>query len=323
MLRFTTIGSILLASAISITTLPFAVQAQDENAPLPPKESETTTESTAEATPAEKPAEETTATAEYDATTVVATVDGINITLGQLGAFFASLPAQYKQVPGKDLLPVLIDQAANQILVARAAEQAGLAERTSVKIALENARRDALARAYIQDLLDQEITDEVVRKAYDERVAAMPEQTEVNASHILVKTEEEAKAIVEELKNGADFAELAKTKSTGPSGPNGGVLGWFGKGQMVPPFEEAVFALEVGQISAPVKTQFGWHVIKLNETRVKPKPTFESMAQQIRGELSQQLIRAKLEEMRSAATIERADIALPDDAIKDPKLLTE
>ena len=166
------------------------------------------------------------------------------------------------------------------------------------------------------------MTDEAIQAAYEDTYGNAEPETEYNASHILVETEEEAVALVTELEGGADFAELAMEKSTGPSGPRGGALGWFGTGAMVAPFEEAVVALEAGAISAPVQTQFGWHVIKLNETRIKDAPPLE----QVRGDLEEtiqtQAIEAHIAELTEGAEITRVTVEEVDPALLgDPSLL--
>lgn len=297
--------ALMAATALVSLAAPFAA-AQDSNAPLPPA---------ADAPPApELPAA---------ADTVLATVNGTDITLGLLHLVYTNLPPQYQQLPGEILLPALLDQAINQILLAQAGSAEGLDKSALVRLSVENATRDAIAGAFIQKLIEADVTEEAIRAEYDKRIAAMPEETEVNASHILVETEEEAKEIAAELGKGADFAELAKARSKGPSASNGGNLGWFGRGQMVPPFEEAAFALKPGEVSAPVQTQFGWHVIKLNETRIKPKPSFEEMRQTIASELSQQLVRAKIDALRAQAEIERPEGTVPPESVKDPGLFAE
>ncbi|MGR3637961.1 peptidylprolyl isomerase, partial [Alterinioella nitratireducens] len=145
--------------------------------------------------------------------------------------------------------------------------------------------------------------------------------TEYNASHILVETEEEAQSLIEELEGGADFAELAQQNSTGPSGPNGGQLGWFSPGMMVPSFEEAVFELEVGEISAPVETQFGWHVVKLNETREQDAPALD----QVRADLVEGLrvarVDAYIEDLSENAEIDRPELEIDPALIRDSALI--
>ncbi|MEM9049585.1 MAG: peptidylprolyl isomerase [Pseudomonadota bacterium] len=256
-----------------------------------------------------------------DANTVLATVNGTEVTMGLLAYVFTQLPAQYQQYPGEILFPALLEQAVNQILLAQAGTAAGIGDRPVVRIATENAERDAIAGAFVNEIVAAEVTDEAIRAEYDTRIAALPDEQEVNASHILVATEEEAQAVVALLEGGADFAQTATEKSTGPSGPNGGLLGWFGKGQMVGPFEEAVFALAPGETSAPVQTQFGWHVIRLNEARVKPKPEFEALRDQIAGELGQALVRARIEALRADAEITQSYEGVSPDAVKDGTLL--
>ena len=128
---------------------------------------------------------------------------------------------------------------------------------------LENEARALRSAVAIDAIIGQSFTDDEIAAAYDENYGNIPAEPEFNASHILVETEGEAKALVASLNNGVDFAELAKEKSTGPSGPNGGELGWFGLGMMVAPFESAGLSMEIGDISAPVQTQFGWHVLIL------------------------------------------------------------
>ncbi|MEM8802624.1 MAG: peptidylprolyl isomerase, partial [Pseudomonadota bacterium] len=148
-------------------------------------------------------------------------------------------------------------------------------------------------------------------------------EVEFNASHILVETEDEAKALITELEGGADFAQLAMDKSTGPSGPRGGELGWFGLGAMVAPFEEAVATMEPGAISAPVQTQFGWHVIKLNETRVKNAPPLEQVQAQLSDEIRRVAIEGLVEELTAGAEITRATAEEIDPALLDSFELLE
>jgi len=140
---------------------------------------------------------------------------------------------------------------------------------------------------------------------------------EYNAAHILVETQDEATALVEQLSNGADFAELAKEKSTGPSGPNGGDLGWFGTGAMVAPFEEAVVALSVGEVSQPVETQFGWHVILLKQDRIASAPSLD----EVRADLSQRLQREAVDSY-VADLLEGADITPADLSAIDPSIIS-
>jgi peptidyl-prolyl cis-trans isomerase C len=178
-----------------------------------------------------------------------------------------------------------------------------------------------MAAQAIDAVVQSEMTEEMVHEAYQADYAKSPDM-EYHAAHILVETEDEAKALVDQLKNGADFAALAREKSTGPSGPNGGDLGWFGKGRMVPEFEAAVIALEPGQISDPVQTQFGWHVIQLQETRIPEAPSLDQVRADIETELQTRLIEQRIEELRQAGSVDRSGEAGIDPALlKDTTLL--
>ena len=150
--------------------------------------------------------------------------------------------------------------------------------------------------------------DAAVQAAYDEKYGDGFGGVEFNASHILVETEEEAAGVIAQLDEGADFAALAKEKSTGPSGPGGGSLGWFGEGRMVAEFETAVKALDPGQVSPPVQTQFGWHVITLNERRQAEAPELNEVRSELQGELREQAVAAHIKELVDAANVERPEI---------------
>ena len=250
---------------------------------------------------------------EVTADTVVATVNGQDITVGHLIIARAQLPDRFAQLPDEALFTGLIEQLTQQTLLAQSLDQVpGRAE-----MALENERRSLLAGEAIDDLAAATVTDEAVQAYYDENYANTEPEREYNASHILVETEEEATAIVEELEGGADFATLAQERSTGPSGPNGGSLGWFGTGAMVKPFEDAVIALEDGAISEPVQTQFGWHVIRLNESRLQDIPPLET----VRAEIEQQVQRAGLD-ARIAELEEAAEITRIEEGTVDPSILS-
>ena len=246
--------------------------------------------------------------------TVVATVNGTDITLGHMIVLRQRLPQQYQQLPPDILFNGILDQLVQQTLLGDQIEELSTASR----VTLDNEERALRAAEEARRVVEEAMTDEAIQAAYDELYGNAEPETEYNASHILVETEEEATALVTELEGGADFAELAMEKSTGPSGPRGGELGWFGTGAMVPPFEEAVVSLDVGAISAPVQTQFGWHVIKLNETRVKDAPALE----QVRGELLENVQAAAIESRIEALTA-TAEIVRPDLEGIDPTILND
>jgi len=201
------------------------------------------------------------AQSEAGADDVLATVNGNTITVGHLIAMLQMLPAEYQQLPDEVLFDGMLEQLVQQQVLATAAE--GDITR-QMELGLENERRAFLAAMYMDGVALAELTEEEVQAEYDAIYGSVPPVTEYNAAHILLGTEEEAQAMITELGEGADFAELAAENSIGPSGPNGGALGWFSAGMMVPEFEETVFGLEPGEVSAPVQTQFGWHVVLLN-----------------------------------------------------------
>ncbi len=237
-----------------------------------------------------------------NADSVVATVNGTDITLGHMLMVRSSLPQQYQELPDEVLWDGILDQIVQQTVLS---QQDTDEENRRIQLALENERRALLAAQVIEGLVAEGVTDEAIQQAYEEQYAESDSGVEFNASHILVETEEEAATIVEQLNDGADFAEVASEKSTGPSGPNGGELGWFGAGMMVPEFEAAVQDMEVGEISEPVQTQFGWHVITLNETRDKAAPALEEVREEIETELSQDVVASKIQELTSNADVTR------------------
>lgn len=238
------------------------------------------------------------------AETVVAKVNGVEITLGHMIMVRAGLPDQYQQLPDDVLWDGIMDQLIQQTVLA---ESSGAENAARVRMALENERRTLLAAEAMQDITEEAVTDEAIEAMYNERFVQEDQGVEFDASHILVETEESAKQLVEDLNGGADFAELAKEHSTGPSGPNGGNLGWFGEGQMVPEFEAGVKTLEPGQVSAPVQTQFGWHVIKLNGKRAKEAPALDSVRAQLTQELQQQAVQERIDMLVGQSDVTRTE----------------
>lgn len=235
--------------------------------------------------------------------TVIATVNGTNITLGHMIIARASLPEQYQQLPDEVLFNGILDQLVQQTAISDTFE-GDLPAR--VQLSLDNQVRSLTANEVMESLLDIAPSEEEIKAAYEEQYVNVEAEEEYNASHILVETQEEALAIKEELDNGADFAEMAREKSTGPSGPSGGSLGWFGKGMMVPPFEEAVIALEPGEVSQPVQTQFGWHVIILNEARKTEVPALEAVRAQLDQQIRQIALQTAIEDITAAADVDRS-----------------
>lgn len=237
---------------------------------------------------------------------LIATVDGVEIRQSNIVQATDALGPNLAQIPEKERNDVLIKVLIDTHLLAKAAKAAGIADSDEFKKQMEWMRLRALREAYVEKNVNTGLTDAEMKARYDELSKTVKPEKELRARHILVKTEDEAKAIVKELDGGADFAELAKTKSTGPSGPTGGDLGFFGAGRMVPEFDKAVFAMKTGEHSkAPVKTQFGWHVIKLEESRDKALPTFDQVKEQLRGAMQSEKLQKAIDDLRAKAKIER------------------
>ena len=255
------------------------------------------------------------------ADTVVASVNGTDITLGHVIVLRSQLPDKYQSLPDDTLFNGIVSQLIEQTLLADYAKANITDIPRKVGISLENERRALYSSLEIDAITARDISDEAIKAAYDAQYANMAPEPEFNASHILVETEEEAKAIIEQLNNGADFAALAKEKSTGPSGPNGGELGWFGLGQMVAPFEDAVKTMEVGAISAPVQTQFGWHVLKLNDKRDKPVPTLEESRVALMESLRQAAVADEIAKLKEGADISRPAANIDPALMRDTSLL--
>ncbi|MGB7268176.1 MAG: peptidylprolyl isomerase [Albidovulum sp.] len=252
--------------------------------------------------------------------TVVAVVNGTEITLGHMIAAREVLPQQYQDLPDDVLFNGVLEQLIQQTALA----QVGEANQTKTDaLMIANQTRSYLSGAVLEAAAADAVTDEALKARYEEKYAALEPTKEYHAAHILVETEEEAKAIKAEIDGGADFAMTAKEKSTGPSGPNGGDLGWFGLGAMVKPFEDAVLALEVGQVSNPVQTDFGWHIIVLNETRLAEAPKFEEVEQELIGDLRQAAVEAKVKELVDTAKVEKTTDGIDPAVVKNSDLLAK
>ncbi|MEY3004791.1 MAG: hypothetical protein RLZZ491_1967 [Pseudomonadota bacterium] len=254
------------------------------------------------------------------AATVLATVDGTDITLGHVISMVRLLPPEYQGLPDNVLFDGLLEQLVQQQVLASLAERdLGWLE----QLGLENERRAFLAATLLDRIGNEPISDAALQAEFDAQFGSAGPVTEYNANHILVQTQADAEAVIAALAEGADFAQLAQERSIGPSGPNGGALGWFTAGMMVPSFEEAVFALAVGEVSPPVETQFGWHVIVLNETREQAPPTLDDVRAELEDGLRRARVEAAIEEMTQAATIARPEIQIDPSVIRDLDLLAE
>ncbi len=243
---------------------------------------------------------------------IYATVNGKEITGGDVFAILRTMPSQALQQTNISMLGVVVNQLVNDQLVISEAEKAGLGSDKEFLARLEEVKDQLLRDIYVRNLVQQDITDEALRAKFEEILFNTPRQQEVKASHILVKTADEAKAVIERLNNSEDFATVAQEASIGPSASRGGDLGYFTQDAMVQPFAEAAFALELNNYSTePVETQFGFHVIQINDKRLQPKPEFDAVKEEIRAQLANELIRSKVSTLRDGAQI---DLNLPEAA---------
>jgi peptidyl-prolyl cis-trans isomerase C len=240
---------------------------------------------------------------------VVAIVDGTEFRLSDLQESYQQLPEQFRQMPIDAIYEPLLDRLIDGELLLQAAEAADIAADPEVEAAIENARADVLRQTMIERAVLEATDEAALQAAYEERQQSPDFAIEqVTARHILVETEEEARDVIAELDGGADFAELARERSTDPAAANGGELGTFRRGAMVPAFENAAFALEPGSYTTePVATQFGFHVI-LVEAKETIEPSFEEVADDLRAELTRDAIEGLLEEMRADADVQRFQI---------------
>ena len=245
------------------------------------------------------------------ADTVVATINGTNITLGEMVALRQTLPEQYQSLADDALYKGILEQLIQQTALAQSMD-GKLTKRDDVM--LTNERRAYISGEALQGVVAAAVTDAAIQAAYDAKYKAAAPQTEYHASHILVATEAEAKDLKTQIDGGADFAELAKAHSTDGSAAGGGDLGWFGPGMMVKPFEDAVVGMKAGEVAGPIQTQFGWHLIKLTETRDAAAPTLDSVRADISAELQRAAIADHVAGITKTATITKVEGI-------DPKLL--
>ena len=252
----------------------------------------------------------TTLTAEDKATTdvVIATVNGDKIMKSTLDGYLAVLSKSGKRLANKQ---AAIDDLVATEIALQEARKSDILNRPETKKAIEDYTRNILLKTWTKEKVESfEITDDAVKAAYDERVTKLASK-EYNARHILLKTEDEAKAVIKELDGGADFEKLAKDKSTGPSASNGGSLGWFKAQTMVPAFANAVKAMSKGDVSkTAVKTQFGYHIIKLEDSRNTKLPTLDSLKNQLKRVIAQKKMLTYMTDLKKTADVK---ITLPEE----------
>ncbi|MDP3958919.1 MAG: peptidylprolyl isomerase [Pseudorhodobacter sp.] len=255
---------------------------------------------------------------DLSADTVVATVNGTAITLGHMIVLRETLPDQYQALPDDVLFKGILEQ-----LIQQAALEQSLAGKTTRRdaLALDNSRRGYLSGVALEGVVAAAVTDAALQAAYDAKYSGAGGQTEYHAAHILVDTQEKAAALKAEIDGGADFAELARANSTDGAAESGGDLGWFGPGMMVKPFEDAVLAMKPGEVAGPVQTQFGWHLIKLDETRTASAPPLDQVRDELATEIEKTAVAAAIDALTAAATVTRPGEGIDPAALKDQSLL--
>lgn len=256
-----------------------------------------------------------------DATTVVATVNGQPITLGDLIAVRTELPPQVQQLPDEFLYDGIRRQLIDTRVVEQAAEAQGLANDPVVARALARQRAGVLADAFIRRAIAAEVTEAALRARYDAEYAKAAPVREVRASHILVPTREAAQALRDQLDKGADFAALAAEHGTDGTRAQGGDLGFFSKEVMVPEFADAAFALKVGETGGPIQTQFGWHVLRVTEERNRPAPAFEEVQAELAEAMGREVAEGLLERLRTAAAVTTDESRPGLDALRNDALI--
>jgi peptidyl-prolyl cis-trans isomerase C len=242
-----------------------------------------------------------------DSDPVVARVNGVDIHDSDVAFAEEEIGGNMPSIPPEQKRDYLVNYLVDVIVLSQTAEKQKLDDRPNVKHRLAFDRNRLLMEMLLQEAGKAALSEATEHQVYDDAVKQVKNEEEVHARHILVPTEDEAKAILVQLKGGADFATLAKEKSKDPGAADGGDLGYFTKDQMVPEFAEVAFKLDKGQISDPVKTQFGWHIIKVEDKRVKPTPTFEQVKPQIENYVAHRAQAELVENLRKAATVERLD----------------
>jgi peptidyl-prolyl cis-trans isomerase C len=236
---------------------------------------------------------------------VVATVNGQAIHLSDLSEAARGLPENMRGMPESVLFPLILERQVDLKALAAQARKEGLDQDPTVKRQIALATESALQGALLAREVGPKVSEQAVHAKYDAEIAGKPGEEEVHAAHILVGTEDEAKKVIADLKKGADFAAEAKAHSTDPGGKDGGDLGWFRHGDMVPEFADAAFAMKPGQVSdKPVHSQFGWHIIKVEGRRQAPAPTFEASHDELRQKMIQEGVQQAVQQARAEAKIE-------------------
>ena len=237
---------------------------------------------------------------------IVANVNNEDISLETMIHAMNELPPEIQSQPFMSYYEDLLERVIDIKLFAQEGKKMKLDEEPSVRAAIDFVIEKVLMQAFLSKYVQENIKEENLKASYNNFIADETSREEIKASHILMDTESEAIDVINMLNDGDDFAELAKNKSTGPSGPSGGDLGWFKRGQMVPPFEKAAFSLNKNEITQiPVQTQFGWHVIKIFDKRIPEAPSYESIKSKLIQDLERKIVSKKIQDLRNDALIEK------------------
>tara|TARA_B100001057_G_scaffold327678_2_gene327968 strand:- start:15072 stop:15935 length:864 start_codon:yes stop_codon:yes gene_type:complete len=239
-------------------------------------------------------------------TKIVATVDGKPIFLSEIIGMAQRLPEQYRKMSLEAVYPSLLTRAIDSKLVTLEGRRAGFSKDPDVKKRLLDVEDQIISEIFLTKTIGSQVTEEALQKIYSETKSEMASGDQIKARHILLDSEEKAMEIIKKLQAGGEFAKLASEYSTGPSAASGGDLGWFGEGQMVPEFSKAAFALNPGDIvTKPVKTQFGWHIILVEDRKDSAPPSFDEAKEQLASTMSQKLLKELIETLRTKAKIVR------------------
>ncbi len=263
-------------------------------------------------------AQDTKPAKDLKADTVVATVDGQNITLGQMITVRQGLPAEYLQLPDDVLFNGILDQLVQQTALSKIGE--GMKTKKD-DIALEVERRAYLAGIVLDKAATDGDSDAALQKAYDEKYAKAAPGVEYHAAHIIVATEDDAKAVKADIDGGKDFAEEAKDKSQDGAAQNGGDLGWFTLDKMVPEFSDVISKMQPGDVVGPIQTQYGWHVVKLFESRPAKTPSLDEVRDQISGDLRQAAVQERVTETLKTAKVVKDTDGIDPAVLKDTTVL--
>ncbi|MCW5746799.1 MAG: peptidylprolyl isomerase [Alphaproteobacteria bacterium] len=238
---------------------------------------------------------------------VVATVNGQQVRLSEIHAAQATLPQQYRALPLDRIYPALLERVIDGKLQIAEARKAKVQDTEGYKKRLAALEEQLLQEQFVLQEIEKKVTPQALKDAYNKKVRDLPPEEEIKARHILVADEAAAKAVIEDLKKGGDFEKIAKDKSTDKaSGAQGGDLGWFKKADMVKEFAEAAFLLKKGETTtAPVKSQFGYHIIRLDDRRAAQPPSMEEMEEELRAELSREAYGQLMEGLRKSAKVEK------------------